>query len=254
MSGFSTAWLDLREPFDHAARSAPLALRFLAALPATPRLVDLGGGTGSTIRYLERLAACRWTLVDGDPGLLAVAAARHPGVTPCRRDLREPLDPLFAAADGVTASALLDLVSRAWLDGLVSALAARRLPALLALSVDRQLRFDPPDRDDGFVRRAFLRHMAGDKGLGPALGPDATAAAGVAFRARGYRVAVRRSDWRLGEADSAIRVALLDGIAGAAAEIEPAAAARIAAWRANRSDAAILVGHHDLLALPSSTA
>ena len=48
MSHFEQAWLRLREPYDHAARSSGLADRFAEALGPAPRLVDLGAGAGST--------------------------------------------------------------------------------------------------------------------------------------------------------------------------------------------------------------
>ncbi len=51
MSGFDAAWLALREPHDHAARSASLADRFALAVGARPRLTDLGAGTGANLRY-----------------------------------------------------------------------------------------------------------------------------------------------------------------------------------------------------------
>src|SRR3954470_4634590 len=63
-------WLALREPADFAARSATLAhvaaLRLAAADPV--RVVDLGTGTGSNLRYLiDRLPPRQeWLLVDRD--------------------------------------------------------------------------------------------------------------------------------------------------------------------------------------------
>ena len=67
MSGFSAAWLALREPADVAARSSEVTAKVLMSLvDRTPlRGVDLGSGTGSNIRYLlPRLPACDWRLVD----------------------------------------------------------------------------------------------------------------------------------------------------------------------------------------------
>src|SRR5438045_3051507 len=47
-------WLTLREPFDAAARSEVLARSVAAMVPADRpvRIVDLGTGSGSNIRYL----------------------------------------------------------------------------------------------------------------------------------------------------------------------------------------------------------
>ena len=75
MSGFSAAWLALREPADHAARDAGLAQAAAALLIGkTPtRILDLGCGTGSNFRAFSPLVAApqAWTLVDFDPRLLA---------------------------------------------------------------------------------------------------------------------------------------------------------------------------------------
>ena len=49
---FDLDWLDLREPHDAAARSEALAEALIARLPARPRLMDLGAGTGSLFRWL----------------------------------------------------------------------------------------------------------------------------------------------------------------------------------------------------------
>ncbi|MFC7543251.1 hypothetical protein ACFQU2_32530 [Siccirubricoccus deserti] len=65
---FDLDWLDLREPFDAIARSEALAAQLLALLPARPRLIDLGSGTGSLFRWLApRIGRAQaWTLVDHD--------------------------------------------------------------------------------------------------------------------------------------------------------------------------------------------
>ena len=75
--GFDIEWLTLREPADHEARARGAIERALAPR-ARWRGLDLGGGTGSNLRYLlPRLGAHQdWLLVDHDRRLLAVAAAR----------------------------------------------------------------------------------------------------------------------------------------------------------------------------------
>ncbi|ODN70984.1 hypothetical protein [Methylobrevis pamukkalensis] len=90
MTGFSPGWLDLREPADRAARDAELlddAVAFAAAVDA-PLLVDLGGGTGSTLRAMPGLPeTARWRIVDRDPALLAHARDRHPAAETVEADL-----------------------------------------------------------------------------------------------------------------------------------------------------------------------
>ena len=75
---FAADWLALREPFDHAARSVALARRLADRLPTRPRLVDLGGGTGSMFRFLAPIIGRGqdWILVDADAALLDDAFGR----------------------------------------------------------------------------------------------------------------------------------------------------------------------------------
>src|SRR6184192_3040732 len=71
---FSVEWLAMREPADHAARSAALARAVAELVQPGPglRVLDLGAGTGSNARYLAaRLPRPqRWLLVDRDATLL----------------------------------------------------------------------------------------------------------------------------------------------------------------------------------------
>jgi hypothetical protein len=75
---FAADWLALREPFDHAARSVALARRLADRLPRRPKLVDLGGGTGSLFRFLAPIIGRGqdWVLVDADAALLDEAFGR----------------------------------------------------------------------------------------------------------------------------------------------------------------------------------
>jgi ubiquinone/menaquinone biosynthesis C-methylase UbiE len=77
MAGFSADWLALREPADHAARSAAVTRAVVDALPRdrTLRILDLAAGTGSNLRYLTNhlteATSADWLLVDHEPALLA---------------------------------------------------------------------------------------------------------------------------------------------------------------------------------------
>lgn len=273
MSGFSADWLHLREPLDAAARDPGLAHRFAAALPERPRLLDIGAGTGSALRWLApRLGrpAQRWTLADGDDALLAAApqavagwAAGQPWLhleaETLRTDLATGFEALdLPARDGVVASAVLDLVSEAWAGRFATALAAAGRPPVLAmLSVDGRVAFDPADADDAFVLARVAVHSGRDKGFGPALGARAPHVVAAALERAGYAVTLAPSDWRLDPAadgsdgTAAALRALVAGYAAAATQTDPDAADRIAAWAAwRRSTPAVLhVGHRDLLAV-----
>jgi len=82
MSGFSAAWLALREPVDHRSRNSMLQNQVADFLqqraPVVPGLLhitDLGSGTGSNLRALAPHfgAIQSWTLVDYDADLLRAA-------------------------------------------------------------------------------------------------------------------------------------------------------------------------------------
>ena len=146
---FSPDWLALREPADHRARAADLLPPLRAAWHTRGwrRILDLGSGAGSNLRYLApRLPGAQaWTLLDHDANLLARAAAADPAhhVTRLRGDLAR--EGLAAVADAhlVTCSALLDLVSADWLGNLVRACRAASCGVLLALSYDGTIRWLP---------------------------------------------------------------------------------------------------------------
>ena len=75
--GFDAAWLALREPADAAARDPGLLAAAAGYLGAGALAVDIGCGTGATVRAFAGCApeGLRWRLVDNDPRLLALAAA-----------------------------------------------------------------------------------------------------------------------------------------------------------------------------------
>jgi hypothetical protein len=263
MSGFSAEWLALREPADHAARSMSLTCSVIESLPggAVPRILDLAAGTGSNLRYLmtagfTRTRAAKFLLLDHDPALLA-AISRTPDVATRCLDLSTLDDrSIFEGRALVTASALLDLVSEAWLGALAARCVEHGSIALFALSYDGRIACAPEDSADAAIVALVNEHQRTDKGFGPALGPDATDAAERRFRTLGYRVQRARSDWTLPPASHALQRALIDGWAQAATEIATSDAAVIDAWRRRRhahidaDRSHIVVGHDDLAAWP----
>jgi SAM-dependent methyltransferase len=284
---FDGDWLDLREPYDAAARNPELAAMLAGALPARPRILDLGAGTGSLLRWLGHFIgrAQAWTLVDADAELIERAfdtiaeraeavgwAATWPGrktllvhaptgawrVEGLIADLAEAPDNLpLDRMDAVVNTALCDLVSRDWIERMAQACAARRLPFYAALNVTGRERFAPPHRADALVMRGFRRDQRRDKGFGGiALGPAAPAAIAEAFAARGYTVLRAPSDWMVDRRDSAFAGAIANGHGAAALDWERRHAPAIEDWiAARRAQAAhgrlsVRIGHLDLLALP----
>ena len=76
-------------------------------------------------------------------------------------------------ADAVVCSALLDLVSRRWLESLAATV---RGPMLACLNVDGHDRMMPSHAGDIAVTTGFRRDQARDKGFGPSVGRHAEAA------------------------------------------------------------------------------
>jgi SAM-dependent methyltransferase len=284
---FDADWLDLREPHDAAARDPGLAMALAGALPQRPRILDIGAGTGSLLRWLGHFIgrAQAWTLVDADPSLIELAydtiadraetvgwsvtapqrhvllvhtphgAWRVEGLVTDLAEIPEnlPLDQV----DAVVSSALFDLVSEEWVAELVPAIAEHGLPFYAALNVTGPARFAPPHLADALVARGFARDQARDKGFwGPALGRNAPAVLAEAFEAKGYEVSRAPSPWQIHRRDSRMALALVEGHAEAALAQERRGKSAIEAWLAARraqalaGKLAVRVPHQDFLALP----
>jgi SAM-dependent methyltransferase len=266
MSGFSADWLSLREPADHRARDKGLiaALSAWSAGRDSITVLDLGCGTGSNARAMipHLHGQQHWRLVDYDRALLDVARgklAEEGGdrlhamtVKTEEADLSLGLTPLLAEpCDIVTASALFDLMSKDWLESMVTALAIRRLPFYTVLIYDGVMDWAPEHPLDEAVRDAFNTHQLGDKGFGPSAGPEAGVFLAWRLIDAGYEVTAAPSPWTLGREDRALMLANLEGVAQAAREMGHLPEADLAEWVAFRRDSeSCTVGHLDLLAFP----
>jgi SAM-dependent methyltransferase len=266
MTGFSTDWLALREPHDLRARNRTVLDAVVASVAGTPslRIVDLACGTGSTLRALAPRfpAGQNWRLADNDLGLLARASdiTRPAGVTltTVPIDLNHDLE---AALDGpidlVTTSALLDLVSEAWLDRLAVETLARSIPIYAALSYDGRIDISPPNSFDAAIVAAVNAHQHGDKGFGPALGPAAAGTAIARFESLGCSVIHGKADWVVGPHDREFQTEILSGWASAARELGDLSLGDIVEWLTLRRDvvaaghSSIRVGHVDIFARPT---
>ena len=287
MSAFSPDWLALREGADARAWDTVLPAMLLACRrPGRPlRAVDLGSGCGANLRYLAPLLRHKqyWILLDHDAALLDHAPqAMHswahtkghivtriadglcveaPAFSVTMRwhrvDLATQLDALaLDDVDLVTASALIDLVSREWIGALVRRCCDNRCAVLFALSYDGRIAWRPPLAADKEVTVLVNRHQGRDKGFGLAAGPHAAAYMSDCLRKLNFRFSQGRSDWRLAGADKQLQETLARGWAKAALESDPARRSPIEAWlnlrlgHIARQGSALIVGHVDLLGLP----
>lgn len=276
----------MREAADAAARPAALtdALARTLAPDAPVRILDLGTGTGSNVRYLlQRLPPQQdWLVIDRDSALLdellsrtaswahtrghdarvkervcqIESAALRCQIETTRADMGALDGSLCAGRDLVTASALLDLVSASWLQSLARCCRSAGASALFALTYNGKFTCSPAEPEDEMVRALMNLHQKRDKGLGgPAEGPQAATTAERAFRDEGFLVQRETSNWQLGPEEGALQEQLIDGWLQAAIEVEPERAASLRDWHARRlahvcsGRSRIVVGHDDLLAL-----
>lgn len=283
MSRFSSDWLALREAADSRARSREL----VASLPEQASVVfDLGAGTGSNLRWLAPQFGHdqHWTLIDNDKRLFVAARkalrawaksrdlkAKGRGnslvisgdALDCSIEMRE-LDLAVRLGDLdlpagclVTASALLDLVSQSWLEGLVALIAASKASVLWSIIYDGSVLIDPPLEDDAKIIGLLNRHQLTDKGFGPALGPDAWLVARSLLEQSGCSVRAVDSSWHLGANDGALLQVLITGWAEAAISMAPTDEASIRQWcqqrleQARRRKLEVSVGHRDIAAWPA---
>ncbi|WP_439575845.1 class I SAM-dependent methyltransferase [Phreatobacter sp.] len=273
---FSPDWLALREPADHAARSAVLLNRVAGHFAGRSSLnvVDLGCGTGSNLRALAPHLPDRqrWHLVDLDQSLLAAARTRlatwadeageednalvllkgrkQLKVSFVGGDLTRDLDRLLnPGAELVTAAALFDLASAPFIDAFVDELAVRRLPLYTVLTYDGAERWEPPHPADAAMLAAFHAHQKTDKGFGRAAGPAASRVLAESFGRAGYRVLRAPSPWRLGAADAKLMAELATGFAGAVRETGQVPDSAVEEWlKVRLSGSSCEVGHEDLFA------
>jgi hypothetical protein len=258
-----SSWLGLREVADRASRSVSLTRRIASEIGhrVPVRIVDLGTGTGSNVRYLTDHFSTpqSWLLIDRDPTLLEEARVRTAGsghVETCELDLGTLDSPaIFSGRHLVTGSALLDLVSEAWLRTLAGYCRTAGAAALFALTYDGRSHCSPPEPEDAAIRTLVNEHQKrSDKGFGRAAGPDATACAERAFAAVGYHVQCDASDWILEPDARDLQRQLIEGWAAAAREIAPERLSTIGEWASRRlahvdtGRSRITVGHQDLIA------
>jgi hypothetical protein len=278
MSGFSTDWLDLREAADRRARDAGLEARLAEYFSGREQLtiVDLGCGTGANARVLapNLPGAQNWRFIDHDAELLAAARARMAqwgasvddtqghlhlswdgkpvDIHFQKADLNGDLSALVQSEDDlVTAAAFFDLASPEWITRFADMVAGAGAAFYTALIYDGEEIWMPAHPADDAVRSAMHAHQRGDKGFGPAAGPQAADLLIRDFAQAGYQVHAAASPWRLGAPDAALMRALAEGTSRAARETGLVEMETAENWRIARENAdAAIIGHVDVLALP----
>ena len=273
MSGFSIEWLNLREASDHKARDRHLlktAANWLNDLKSKDKvIVDLGSGTGSTIRGLQRYTtlapSIQWRLVDNDPELLAEAVHKHSeeySIESFLVDLSATQKLPLESVSLITASALLDLVSSNFIRDLCQLIKEknedRPLGFYSALNYDGCIKWTPFHPLDAAILMNFNTDQRRDKGFGPALGPDATDFLKTQFHSTKFQCLSAKSPWLLGSADYLLTESLINGISGVAIQTGGLTNSDIQDWKTFRIEnvrtGTCYLGHTDILVLPNSLA
>lgn len=252
---FSSEWLSLRAEADERARNRELAKRLEQHFGNSKglRVLDLGSGAGANMRLTSQLLGRdqHWILTDNDADLLGQIDAED-GVTfethqvDLAREMEAVLDGPF---DLITASAFFDLVGKSLIEEIVTATARTGAAFYTVLTYDGEEEWTPAHPADEAVHSAFLADQRSDKGLGAALGPEATSALAAAFAAKGYTTFQAKSDWDLSNSrDADLIAALADGTSDA---IRDKVGSIANDWKqARRTAETVRIGHLDLLALP----
>jgi len=277
MSGFSSAWLTLREPADHRSRNAELAEALSArfTLRDSITVTDIGCGTGSNLRATAALLPTKqnWTLVDYDPGLLGTAREELCTWADETRTVGEALELIkgparisvsFRQADLavdleaglgepnelITAAAFFDLASEAFIRKFAQAVAARNAVFYTVLTYNGRCSWQPRHPADNAVTSAFQRHQMTDKGFGVSVGPTAPLHLSDQFKLAGYSVQEAESPWRLAPGDEALLAELQAGHLTAVAETGAVEQSALQSWASRKLTGAI-IGHTDTLAIPA---
>ena len=277
MSGFSSAWLSLREAADHRSRNAALAEALAGHfnLRDSVTITDIGCGTGSNLRATAALLPARqsWTLVDYDPALLSTAKdelgnwadeARIEGedlqlikglakiqVSFRKADLAADLDAgLGAPSDLITAAAFFDLASKAFIREFAQAVAARRAVFYTVLTYNGRCSWQPRHPADNAVTAAFQRHQMTDKGFGISVGPTAPLYLSDQFKLADYSVQEADSPWILGPRDEMLLAEVQAGHLKAVSEVGAVEPSALDSWASRKLTGAV-IGHTDTLAIPT---
>lgn len=249
--GFSADWLALREPADQLARDKSLLQKAVSVAGENPVILDLGCGTGSTVRALSPFlkSPANWRLVDNDNDLLEIAGAELDTASLHLLDIKNLDDLPLEGVRLITASALLDLVTESWLRDFLERV---NIPVYFALSYDGVMSWTPEHPDDKSITESFNIHQQTDKGMGKALGPNAAELATEILESSGFDVFEANSPWVLGHEQHELHQSLIAGIAQAASEVGNINANSWASYRNSISDEfQCIVGHKDILAVPA---
>jgi SAM-dependent methyltransferase len=283
---FNSDWLNERYRFDAEARNEWLeanCVNYFAYLPKL-RLLDLGSGTGSNVRYyIEAFPQDQhWTCVEHDPKLIEasrqtiaadlrsrgyreeasgdalcfVGQGHRVEIDWCEGSLLDLAQLLpLASVDLVMANAVFDLFSERQFRQLALDLHKAGTPLLFTLNY-AHMAFQPARPQDEQVIGWYDSHMLRPQSFGQAMGPAGGKKMETILREIGYEVQLAESIWDIRPHDQAMLGFMLGFMEGAIGELPLSEAEQqsFAAWlqesrqRVQQSSLALAVHHWDLWA------
>lgn len=273
---FDSNWLELRYEADAEARKEVIedCLQQLE-LNGPLKILDIGSGTGNNARYLipelvnSGIVDQDWLLIDKDPDLLRIAMKRLDQLRDGLEDTDLKMDILvtdlskelekipFREADIVVSSALLDLVSKEWIERFVERLLKSMVKyVLISLTVDGRMEWWPKHPMDETMSDLFNRDMFRDKGFGPALGMNSSDLLKGSLTKADYHVKEMDTSWRIGPGRKNLQKRYLEDLFSAVTngdmknDLES-----VKKWKDHRisiieaGESRLMVGHTDILGI-----
>lgn len=255
MTAADPTWLDLRAPYDDAARQDSIHLVDRVATVVQTKLehpaqsviaVDIGAGTGNSARWFDQHLGARlpdtilrWVLIDTDQRALELAKSILPGaktvvgsITQLSQIVTELRDePGYGGPLVITASAVLDVLTRQDIEAIVTTIVQHSACGLFLLSINGDWRITPADPADEFITDTFGEHQQRHAKLGAA---GATALMAAARQA-GLAVRSHVTAWRMAAPqDEQMLVRFLRERVAAVIEQRPQQTALATAWLQRR--------------------
>ena len=238
-ASFENTWLDLRYPFDCAARHKGIEKMFFQKLPAKNliRLADLGAGIGASCRYfIDKIATDQsWLLVEKDPklsqasldylescanatqwtssmegeSLILKKSGKTVSIQAYCGDMLEWLKTEKAKeVDAITSNAIYDLFSLEQVKQLTQYISRLSIPLLTTLNYAGMSIFPTSKKSEKIVD-LYENHMQRSQYIGKSIGKESGLLLQQAFIEFGLTTLAGESIWKIGSEDFEMQTRLL---------------------------------------------
>jgi hypothetical protein len=236
-TNFQEEWLDIRYPFDAAARNPKVHVQFEDHFSGYDqlRLWDIGSGTGNNFRYwFTKLAMPQeWRFIELNEdlgrrslekvnGYIASTASNHFTVEWKNESF---LELSFGKGENskphaILANAVFDLLTPSMFTAFAEYLIDHNIPLLSTINFEGMEFMDGTYQDKYYVN-CYIQHMNRIQDYGRTLGSDCNAFAKSFYEKRGIKHIFGQSNWQIKETDSALLLATLNYMSEAVPEMLP---------------------------------